>query len=210
MTKRLTITLVALAIFVLLAILPVSAATANATNISQGATVFVGESGLNIDAALSINNPAVGEAPMIAWFPSTAQLTATTPEKTITMTGGNNRSFYVNPADFATRTGNWYCWTNSPGLQVGTAGLAFTVADPQMDIKVWDLDQDKDVTGKSVPAGQKLTFRIETNTYSIASRWRLLTPVWNTNVDNNTYYGCLLYTSPSPRDGLLSRMPSSA
>ena len=24
------------------------------------------------------------------------------------------------------------------------------------------------------------------------------------------YYGCLLYTSPSPRDGLLSRMPSSA
>ena len=26
----------------------------------------------------------------------------------------------------------------------------------------------------------------------------------------NTYYFCLLYTSPSPRDGLLSRMPSSA
>ena len=24
------------------------------------------------------------------------------------------------------------------------------------------------------------------------------------------YTGCLLYTSPSPRDGLLSRMPSSA
>ena len=24
------------------------------------------------------------------------------------------------------------------------------------------------------------------------------------------YMGCLLYTSPSPRDGLLSRMPSSA
>ena len=25
-----------------------------------------------------------------------------------------------------------------------------------------------------------------------------------------TFVGCLLYTSPSPRDGLLSRMPSSA
>ena len=25
-----------------------------------------------------------------------------------------------------------------------------------------------------------------------------------------THYSCLLYTSPSPRDGLLSRMPSSA
>ena len=27
---------------------------------------------------------------------------------------------------------------------------------------------------------------------------------------HNTYFTCLLYTSPSPRDGLLSRMPSSA
>ena len=27
---------------------------------------------------------------------------------------------------------------------------------------------------------------------------------------NGTQYCCLLYTSPSPRDGLLSRMPSSA
>ena len=33
------------------------------------------------------------------------------------------------------------------------------------------------------------------------------------NIDQNYYtrlYSCLLYTSPSPRDGLLSRMPSSA
>ena len=28
--------------------------------------------------------------------------------------------------------------------------------------------------------------------------------------DNSKIYSCLLYTSPSPRDGLLSRMPSSA
>ena len=28
--------------------------------------------------------------------------------------------------------------------------------------------------------------------------------------DQAEYIGCLLYTSPSPRDGLLSRMPSSA
>ena len=31
------------------------------------------------------------------------------------------------------------------------------------------------------------------------------------NYDKTRTYGiCLLYTSPSPRDGLLSRMPSSA
>ena len=28
--------------------------------------------------------------------------------------------------------------------------------------------------------------------------------------DEAVHIGCLLYTSPSPRDGLLSRMPSSA
>ena len=30
------------------------------------------------------------------------------------------------------------------------------------------------------------------------------------DLKNVLYYGCLLYTSPSPRDCLLSRMPSSA
>ena len=30
------------------------------------------------------------------------------------------------------------------------------------------------------------------------------------NLSNVQYMDCLLYTSPSPRDGLLSRMPSSA
>ena len=42
--------------------------------------------------------------------------------------------------------------------------------------------------------------------------------IWFTNLTMNThpihfdanYASCLLYTSPSPRDGLLSRMPSSA
>ena len=29
-------------------------------------------------------------------------------------------------------------------------------------------------------------------------------------INFQTYRDCLLYTSPSPRDGLLSRMPSSA
>ena len=32
----------------------------------------------------------------------------------------------------------------------------------------------------------------------------------NINLPMNEIYNCLLYTSPSPRDGLLSRMPSSA
>ena len=58
MTKRLTITLVALALFVLIAVLPASAISANLpTGLFNGSiilngtptpTVFIGESGLNI------------------------------------------------------------------------------------------------------------------------------------------------------------------
>ena len=36
-------------------------------------------------------------------------------------------------------------------------------------------------------------------------------PVFNADYEvSRLYKSCLLYTSPSPRDGLLSRMPSSA
>ena len=38
----------------------------------------------------------------------------------------------------------------------------------------------------------------------------LLTNKYAEGYPSKRYYGCLLYTSPSPRDGLLSRMPSSA
>ena len=34
--------------------------------------------------------------------------------------------------------------------------------------------------------------------------------LWNAHDLTERFYSCLLYTSPSPRDGLLSRMPSSA
>ena len=35
-------------------------------------------------------------------------------------------------------------------------------------------------------------------------------PLKNSLIVDDVYETCLLYTSPSPRDGLLSRMPSSA
>ena len=35
-------------------------------------------------------------------------------------------------------------------------------------------------------------------------------PIWEAATLDEWLYNCLLYTSPSPRDGLLSRMPSSA
>ena len=41
-------------------------------------------------------------------------------------------------------------------------------------------------------------------------RLELQHKVWLSEAKHGWYLACLLYTSPSPRDGLLSRMPSSA
>ena len=48
--------------------------------------------------------------------------------------------------------------------------------------------------------------------YALDNGWIPLS-WYHTKLDGQTWInarGCLLYTSPSPRDGLLSRMPSSA
>ena len=52
---------------------------------------------------------------------------------------------------------------------------------------------------------------------TVAIQWIVATVVWITAIwlvrkqDRDIrHFVCLLYTSPSPRDGLLSRMPSSA
>ena len=55
------------------------------------------------------------------------------------------------------------------------------------------------------------------NEYSDNDNFHWRKDTLNVNIDITDYKalkkaftGCLLYTSPSPRDGLLSRMPSSA
>ena len=63
-----------------------------------------------------------------------------------------------------------------------------------------DHDHDHPAHG---PAGGHI-FPLDTDEYQAE---------WKKYSDNNKirmYILCLLYTSPSPRDGLLSRMPSSA
>jgi len=82
MTKRLTIALVAVALFVLLAVFPASA-VGNGTVINQSATVFIGEQGLNVTHALNqANNMIKGMSPVdtdsvplnlsIGWWASAA------------------------------------------------------------------------------------------------------------------------------------------
>jgi PGF-CTERM protein len=150
MTKRLSLVLISLVALAML-ILPASAAN---QVIPAGGDVFIGEQGLDVSAGI----PTVPTT--IAWFASGTNPATDAPNYQITVT--NNANFYVSPAEFVGRTGNWYLG--------GTTTVAFNAVDPDLNIKVWDNNANKDVTGKQVVSGSYLNFRVETNTYSVADR----------------------------------------
>jgi PGF-CTERM protein len=175
MTKRFTIALVALALFVLVAVMPVAADYYSvAPNINQGATVFIGEQGLDLTQAV-ITARTGSSAPtstIIGWWASAAVVTTTSPTKSIDV-AARVTSFTVTPADFVGYGGNWYLVDNlGTGFAAvkGTAPnlvpvIVIAAADPTLDLRIWDATQASDVTGKSVPQGENLTFRIDTNMY---------------------------------------------
>jgi PGF-CTERM protein len=171
MTKRLTIALVALVMFVLVAVVPVSATFANgyytvAPTINQGATVFVGEQGLNIVPAITTakgGNPAASDT--IGWWASAADIGNTPPTQSVDTTN-RAASFTVTPSEFDGYTGQWYIIsaTNSFAL-----APVFNVKAPSLDITVRDPLQNNgaDVSGKSVPTSSVLQFQIGTNMYTV-------------------------------------------
>ena len=61
-------------------------------------------------------------------------------------------------------------------------------------------------------AGCVLANRLSENSQNSVAIFEAGKPsdIWKVNMPLAILYTCLLYTSPSPRDGLLSRMPSSA
>jgi len=176
MAKRLTIALVAVVLFVLMAVMPVSA-VANGTVINQGATIFIGEQGLNLTHVLNQagNVPAGIELDTttptnvtLGWWASAAQITKSAPTRTINLgVGASPRylSMTVAPSDFVGFTGNWYVLQGTTAINVDTGYVS--VADPSLALAVWDFSQatSTDVTGKSVPQGEHLGFQINTNMY---------------------------------------------
>jgi len=147
--------------FIIASCIMMHAGAAGLNSIPLGGTVYLGEEGLDITGAMGTRN-------QIAWFPSTAEIGATIPEKVIDV-GSTKLSFYVNPADFATRNGNWYQWPSADGT-VGTAVLAFRVVDPYLALKIEDTTVNVDVTGKWAPHGDELRFRIESNLGEMTGR----------------------------------------
>ena len=65
-----------------------------------------------------------------------------------------------------------------------------------------------DILGVKLPDGIKIYHA--TNNSKRVKENSIFFALKGINCHGSKYIDCLLYTSPSPRDGLLSRMPSSA
>jgi len=143
-----------IAIFViLLCPVPVAGSTAK---ITAGAPVYIGESNLDISKALN-------GCHTIAWWQDGSNASAP-PDKSITLYEINSVSdtiyhYNISPEIFAGHQGVWYCVDKKP------QNVVFEVLEPQLDIKVWDLDNNRDISGKSVPVSANITYRVDTNLY---------------------------------------------
>jgi len=177
MTKRLSIALIAVALFVVLAVLPAAASTVNPDNfngtvIDAGATVFIGEQGLNLTHGMNGATAASGvavtnydNAPTnltISWWASGS--TSANPDFSADISA-RYRSFTVDQDTFVGRTGNWYL-TSTLGGSVTKMGVVFNVQDPQLSVAAWDFQQGKDVTGLNVVQGGHLGIKVTTNMYA--------------------------------------------
>ena len=176
MTKRLIIALVALAALVLVAVMPVSAVSTNgyykvAPGINQGATVFIGEQGLDITNALATAN-ALGTPSgysTIGWWASTADITNTAPTVSVDTTG-RVTTFTVTQSEFDGYEGQWYLVASDLNQRAKpNVGAVFNVKAPKLDITIRDPAQNDgtDVSGKSVTTGSQLQFQVGTNMYTV-------------------------------------------
>jgi len=147
-----------LTVFIVLFFL-ISPVSANLNKISANSPVFIGENDLDISVALN-------GCHTIAWWKNGTDINTATPDKSSQIYPINtvNQIIYhynITRDFFGGSTGTWYCADQKPYYSV------FTVEEPQVDIKVWDLDHNTDVTGKTIPLGTNITYRIDTNLYKV-------------------------------------------
>ena len=121
--------------------------------IGAGGTVFIGESGLDITAAVPVNSS-------IAWWPPMSDINITAPTKIIA--SPNRSSFFVSPTNFVGYTGDWYVYTGLPP----PASLAFIVKDPQLDLGIEDVSKGTDITNGTLQRGDELGFLINSNLFN--------------------------------------------
>ncbi|MGA2104026.1 DUF3821 domain-containing protein [Methanoregula sp.] len=139
-------------VFLLLVIFLLAPAYASLEKVNSGAPVFIGERNLDVTAALNGHS-------VIAWWPQGSDLT-TSPSQTVTITGSQT-SYYIDPALFTGYTGTWYSYDTKPNVPV------FVVYQPQINLSIWDVDTNTDITGQSIPMSTNITYHIDTNLWMV-------------------------------------------
>lgn len=132
-------------------VMPVSAATTIAGKyINAGATVFVGEEGLDITNAMN------GYSTLGFWESGASAGSAPYPIHVGSASLGN---FAISSAQFNGRTGAWYQVADD-GMTKGA--VAFYVESPTLAVSVKGTDGE-DLNGKTITAGTPVTFEVKTN-----------------------------------------------
>ena len=116
---------------------------------TAGDTVFIGEYGLDMTPL------GVADGTTLGWFQAGSNVATSSPDDTMIVSSAAN--FNVVPG---TRAGAWYNLNNN-------RALAINVKDPSLNVRVWDVQSNKDVTGKTVTEGRLLSFRVDSNLDSV-------------------------------------------
>jgi len=193
---------IALVVFVLVTVMPVSATLFNgyyrvAPEIEQGATVFIGEQGLNIIPALEAAN-AQGTPTSITTIGWWASPDIRTLAPTISINTTERQTlFNVTQAEFDGYEGAWYLVDPDDHMYAkNTTAAVFNVNAPRLDISIRDVNQNyADVSGMSIPTGTKLKFQIGTNMYTVLSGLR--SPVYG-NAAGDGYLDIIVRNESGP------------
>ena len=116
---------------------------------TSGDTVFIGEYGLDLTPL------GIADGTTLGWFQAGSNVATSSPDDTLIVSSAAN--FNVVPG---TRAGAWYNLNNN-------RALAINAKDPSLNVRVWDVQSNKDVTGKTVTEGRLLSFRIDSNLDSV-------------------------------------------
>jgi len=176
--------MVCILLFAFFSLCPIVSADAFATvspNISQGATVFIGEQGLNLQPAIDAFSVKAGYTPTsIGWWATASNPNTKVPDRTYTLTTPSNT--LIAPATFVGYDGAWYPVDPSSGYANTSLGMFFSVADPALDLGIWDFTTGSDKSGLTVNRGDYLGFSVMTNMAS-ALNATYRSPVYNSTHD---------------------------
>ena len=120
--------------------------------------IFLGEKNLDISRAMT---DSVKTYSRIAWY-ETGDLNSQNP---VIYPVGDPAHFYVDPDYFQGKLGNWYRYDGS------ASGVAFVVANPQLDVSVKNNNINLPVNDQSVYIGTPINFEVYTNLHTIRSRF---------------------------------------